>query len=133
MQELIEASAMANLACGNAGLGLVHALSSAPDVHLPHGYQNGVLLPHVAAFNRPQVEAATASEIVELDALYEAIGFHALFAPGELSAHDAELMVGAAMSNPFRANNVRASERAELHAILQSAGAAAASRSQHSV
>ena len=48
-----EASAMANLACGNAGLGLVHALTSAPDVHLPHGYQNGVLLPHVAAFNRP--------------------------------------------------------------------------------
>ena len=52
MQELIEASAMANLACGNSGLGLVHALSSAPDVHLAHGYQNGVLLPHVAAFNR---------------------------------------------------------------------------------
>ncbi len=41
-------------------------------------------------------------------------------------------MVGAAMSNPFRANNVRASERADLHAILQSAGATAASRSQHS-
>ena len=52
MQELVEASAMANLACGNSGLGLVHALSSAPDVHLPHGHQNGVLLPHVAAYNR---------------------------------------------------------------------------------
>ena len=35
MQTLMEASAMANLACGNAGLGLVHALTSAPDVHLP--------------------------------------------------------------------------------------------------
>ena len=47
---------MANLACGNSGLGLVHALTSAPDVHLPHGYQNGVLLPHVAAFNRPVLD-----------------------------------------------------------------------------
>ena len=133
MQELIEASAMANLACGNAGLGLVHALSSAPDVHLPHGYQNGVLLPHVAAFNRPRVGAAPASEIVELDALYQAIGFGASFAPGELSADDAELMVGAAMSNPFRANNARAADRPELHAILQSAGAMPASRSRASV
>jgi alcohol dehydrogenase class IV len=133
MQELIEASAMANLACGNAGLGLVHALSSAPDVHLPHGYQNGVLLPHVAAFNRPRVGAATASEIAKLDALYEAIAFRASFAPGELSAHDAELMVAAAMSNPFRANNLRAADEAELHAILLAAGATPASRPQPAV
>jgi len=130
MQELIEASAMANLACGNAGLGLVHALSSAPDVHLPHGYQNGVLLPHVAAFNCSRVGAATASEIANLDALYAAIAFRPAFAPGELSAHDAELMVDAAMSNPFRANNLRAADEAELHAILLAAGATPASRPQ---
>ncbi len=123
MQALIEASAMANLACGNAGLGLVHALSSAPDVQLPHGYQNGVLLPHVAAFNRSRVGPATASEIAELDPLYAAIAFRASFAPGELSARDAGLMVAAAMSNPFRANNVRAADEPELRAILLAAGA----------
>ena len=78
MQELIEASAMANLACGNSGLGLVHALSSAPSVHLPHGYQNGVLLPHVARFNGAGGASSTA--------LYAEIGFEARFRPGELSA-----------------------------------------------
>ena len=123
MQELIEASAMANLACGNSGLGLVHALSSAPDVHLPHGYQNGVLLPHVAAFNRSRVGATAATEIGELDAFYETIGFRAAFARDELSGGDAELMVAAAMSNPFRANNLREAGEAELHAILLGAGA----------
>jgi alcohol dehydrogenase class IV len=45
MQALIVAAAMANLACGNAELGLVHALTSAPGVRLPHGYQNRCCLP----------------------------------------------------------------------------------------
>jgi alcohol dehydrogenase class IV len=109
MQELVEASAIANLACGNSGLGLVHALSSAPSVGLPHGYQNGVLLPHVARFNG-------AGE--PLEALYEEIGFEARFRPGELSAGDVDAMVAAAMSNPFRANNARESSEADLRAIL---------------
>ena len=58
LQALIDASAMANLACGNAEMGLVHALTAAPSVHLPHGYQNGVLLPWVAAYNGPAVGSA---------------------------------------------------------------------------
>jgi alcohol dehydrogenase class IV len=123
MQELIEASAMANLACGNSGLGLVHALSSAPDVHLAHGYQNGILLPHVAAFNRSAVGAQSASEVDALDALYRTIGFGTSFARDELSARDGELMVAAAMSNPFRANNLRAAEESDLRALLAAAGA----------
>ena len=52
LQLLLEASAIANLACGNAGLGLVHALSLASAVRVSHGRQNGILLPHVAAFTR---------------------------------------------------------------------------------
>jgi alcohol dehydrogenase class IV len=123
MQELIEASAMANLACGNSGLGLVHALSSAPGVHLAHGCQNGILLPHVAAFNRSAVGAQAASEIDALDALYRAIGFGTSFARDELSAHDGERMLAAAMSNPFRANNLRAAEESDLRALLARAGA----------
>jgi len=75
---------MANLACGNSGLALVHALTSAVDVHLPHGYQNGVLLPHVAAFNRGAVAEAAVAEIDSLAALYDAIGFEARFADGEV-------------------------------------------------
>jgi alcohol dehydrogenase class IV len=123
MQQLIEASAMANLACGNSGLGLVHALSSAPDVHIAHGRQNGVLLAHVAEFNRDFVAPAVAAEIDALAPLYEKIGFEARFEPGELPAHGAELMVAAAMSNRFRENNRREAGEEQLRALLAAAGA----------
>jgi alcohol dehydrogenase class IV len=122
MQQLIEASAMANLACGNSGLGLVHALSSAPAVHLPHGHQNGVLLPHVAAFNREHVAPAVAAEIDALGALYEAVGAPSRFAPGELTGGDPELMVAAALGNPFRDNNRRVAGADELRELLGAAG-----------
>jgi alcohol dehydrogenase class IV len=124
MQALIEGSAMANLACGNSGLGLVHALSSAVDVHLAHGYQNGVLLPHVAAFNRDFVAPAALAEIDSLGALYEEIAFEPAFAAGELGDTGAELMVAAAMTNPFRENNRREAGAEELRALLAAAGAA---------
>jgi alcohol dehydrogenase class IV len=123
MQALVEASAMANLACGNAELGIVHALTSAPDVDLPHGYQNGVLLPHVAAYNQPALDGAAAEEAARVEDLYREIGFEARFAPGELSADDAGLMVTAALGNPFLANNRRAAGAGELRTLLASAGA----------
>jgi alcohol dehydrogenase class IV len=115
MQALIEASAMANLACGNSGLGLVHALSSALTVHLPHGYQNGVLLPHVAAFNRDSVAPAVVAEIDALEALYREIGFDPRFEPAEI---DIDAMVAAAMDNPFRDNNRREAGEDELRELL---------------
>src|SRR5699024_5823252 len=37
LQRLLEAASLANIACGNSGLALVHALSSSPAVDLPHG------------------------------------------------------------------------------------------------
>jgi alcohol dehydrogenase class IV len=118
MQAMIEASAMANLACGNSGLGLVHALSSAVSVHMPHGQQNGVLLPHVAHFNREMVAPEVAAEIDALDALYAEIGFVARFEPGEI---DADAMVAAAMENPFRENNRRDAGEEELRVLLAAA------------
>jgi len=125
MQQLIEGSAMANLACGNSGLGLVHALSSAPGVHLAHGYQNGVLLPHVAEFNREHVAPAVVDEIDALAPLYERLGVEARFAPGEVDRAHAELMVAAALGNPFLENNRREAGADELRAILAAAGAGA--------
>jgi alcohol dehydrogenase class IV len=51
------ASTMANIACGNAKLGLVHALSQPlGKYHLPHGYANGILLPYVMEYNLPACE-----------------------------------------------------------------------------
>jgi alcohol dehydrogenase class IV len=91
-------------------------------VHLAHGHQNGILLPHVAEFNRAVVGAQAAAEIDALDALYRTIGFGTSFARGELSAGDGELMLIAAMGNPFRANNLRAAEESDLRAVLARAG-----------
>lgn len=48
-------SAIANMACGNARLGLAHALSLPLEARCkaPHGIGVGILLPHVLAFNAP--------------------------------------------------------------------------------
>jgi alcohol dehydrogenase class IV len=123
MQELIVASAMANLACGNAEMGLVHALTSAPGVHLPHGYQNGVLLPWVAEFNGPALTDDVRREIATLGAFYEELGFDPRFSAGELSVADSELMISAALRNPFLANNRRSADEADLRRVLAAAGA----------
>jgi len=123
MQTLIEASAMANLACGNAEMGIVHALTSAPDVHLPHGYQNGVLLPYVADYNLPALNGRAAEHAGAVRELYAQIGFDAAFADGELSRDDAELMVTAALANPFLPNNAREAGEPELRSLMAQAGA----------
>jgi alcohol dehydrogenase class IV len=117
-QRLMEASAMANLACGNSGLGLVHALTSAPDVHLPHGYQNGVLLPAVARFNHPALRPEVQELTARLTTLYARIGFADRFAAGELTNDSVEAMVSAALANPFRRNSCRIAEEDDLRAIL---------------
>jgi alcohol dehydrogenase class IV len=124
LQTLIEASAMANLACGNAEMGIVHALTSAPAVHLPHGYQNGVLLPYVADYNRPVVVPEAEPHVTGVRDLYDRIGFEAAFAAGELSAQDADLMVAAALVNPFLTNNRRPAGEPELRELMAQTGAA---------
>jgi alcohol dehydrogenase class IV len=121
LQALLEASAMANLAGGNARLALVHALTSAPDVHLPHGYQNGVLLPHVASFNEAALGDAARREIDHLPGLLDEVGFEARFAPGELGDEGAASMVAAALQNPFTANNVREADESDLRDLLAAA------------
>jgi alcohol dehydrogenase class IV len=126
LQRLLEASMMANLACGNAGLGLVHALSSATSVRLPHGLQNGVLLPHVAAFNRPVLSTAALAEVEALDRLYAELRFEPRFDARALPPGAAEAMVAAALGNPFRDNNRRRAVSRQLHALLRQAGVPAA-------
>lgn len=56
-QQLL-ASAMANVACGNTKLGLVHAFSfPLGNLHIPHGLACGLLLPFVMEFNLPACKA----------------------------------------------------------------------------
>ncbi|RIT40859.1 iron-containing alcohol dehydrogenase [Mycobacteroides abscessus] len=105
LQELLEASTAANLACGSSGLGLVHALSSSVQVLLPHGQQNGVLLPRVALLNRPSVSAATVALIDQIPWLYNEIGFQDTFDPQVVGAGELHSMVTASCGHPFRLNN----------------------------
>jgi alcohol dehydrogenase class IV len=121
---LLEASAMANLACGSSGLALVHALSLSTAIDLPHGYQNGVLLPWVADFNRPATRAWVRDEIDRLRPLYERIGFEPRFTAGEIGGAAAEAMVDVALASPLSANNVCASGAGELRSLLERAGVA---------
>ena len=118
LQRLLEASAMANLACGSTGLGLVHALSLATAVPLPHGHLNGVLLPWVAAFTRPAVRPAVAAEIDALAPLYERIGFAARLAVDDAAARQ---MVDVALASPLAANHVRGADADDLRRILAQA------------
>ena len=129
LQRLLEASTMANMACGNTGLGLVHALSSTSTVELPHGLQNGVLLPHVARFNAPSVRAVVHAELDALEAFYDGLAFHASFDGLGLSDSDLEAMVASAMTNEFAAINVRPATHAELTELVLAAAAPRATRS----
>lgn len=64
------ASSMANMACGNARLGLAHALSLPLEAHLdlPHTIGVGVLIPRVVAFNAPVAPEKTRALALALGA-----------------------------------------------------------------
>lgn len=56
-REQLFASTIANIACGNAKMGLVHGLSqSLEPYHLAHGLSVGILLPYAMEYNLPACE-----------------------------------------------------------------------------
>ncbi|KAF2172365.1 hypothetical protein M409DRAFT_17600 [Zasmidium cellare ATCC 36951] len=122
-QDLMEASSAANLACGNTGLALIHALTMSPDVPLPHGYQNGCLLLAVAKFNRSLMDPRHQTLVDQLEPLFKKIGWPGLYSTNEIDDHNAFLMVRASTGNPFRSNNIRASSDQECYEILRTSGA----------
>ncbi len=124
LQRLLEAACAANMACGNSGLTLVHALSGAPTVRVPHGLQNGILLPHVARLNYTDSDDATRALINRIDDLYAALGFKARYDSAQLPHRAADAMVAASTDHPFRANNPRPATDAELYDLLAAAGVA---------
>ncbi|NMO02017.1 iron-containing alcohol dehydrogenase [Gordonia sp. TBRC 11910] len=118
LQRLLEASTAANLACGNSGLGLVHALSASVQVTLPHGLQNGVLLPRVAELNRSAVSPDAADLIDRLPALYEVLGFHPQFDSATVGERQIASMIAASTGHPFRINNRKDFTDDQLHELL---------------
>jgi alcohol dehydrogenase class IV len=122
LQQLLDASCAANLACGNTGLGLIHALSCAPSVGLPHGYQNGALMLHVGAFNRQAMDERHRGYLDATAELFDRIGFDGRFTSGELAEDAGTAMAAASVSHPFRANNAREATDEDIIAILSAAG-----------
>lgn len=123
LQRLIEASSAANMACGNSGLALVHALSTAPSVHIAHGLQNGILLPHVARFNDPVTSDRSRVLVDQIPRLYDTIGFVPRFGEGAVGGDEVRAMLAASTGHPFRLNNRKQSTDEDLAAILIAAGA----------
>jgi alcohol dehydrogenase class IV len=122
LQTLLEASAMANLACGSSGLGLVHALSSATRLRVPHGRANGVLLPWVAEFNREALRPQALAEAARIAPLYGQIGFEPAFRPGELDGDVVASVIEVALASPLHLNNSRHATAGELAELLAGAG-----------
>lgn len=123
LQDIIEASSAANLACGNSGLALCHAMNTAPDVPLPHGYVNGCILLAVAAFNRDFMDEKHQRLIDRLPKMYEDIKCNGKFAQGECDQRNADLFVKASMDHPFRKNNIRESTDEDCYELLRQSGA----------
>jgi len=122
LQRLLEASCAANMACGNSGLALVHALTGSPEVHLPHGQQNGIVLPHVAAFNDPLSDDETRHLAAQLPGLYRQLGFEAAFPEGTITLRAGRSMIAASTGHQFRANNLRESSDQDIATLLSMAG-----------
>jgi hypothetical protein len=85
----------------------------------------------VTEFNRDVVSGPARARLERVADVYERIGFAAEFAPGELDARAAEHMLSAALANPFRTNNRRPADEAEIRALLAHAGAPAIADDAH--
>ena len=120
-QPLLEASALANLACGNTGIALVHALSS-PALPLPHGLLNGILMPHVARFNYPFLSEQARAHVDQLTNLYDELHIPDRFRTGDLPPGAFERMRDTALIHPATRNNVRMPSASDIENVLQAAG-----------
>lgn len=108
------AAAMANFACGNAGLGIVHGIaSSISHIRAPHGLKCGMLLPFAIAFNMTVCEdkfarlAALSGEgahggarralaekfLHRIKALYRDLGFPTRFTPEQFKTEHVPALV----------------------------------------
>jgi len=138
--ELLLASAMANMACGNAPLGLVHSTSDplCALYHVPHGQANGLMLPFVMEYNRPAAPARFVELALALGAdarrgavapedavrgvvrLYRDLAFPAAF-PEQATDEAIPELVRRALENPLLQFAIRRPSRADLDALYRRA------------
>jgi alcohol dehydrogenase len=135
-------STMANIACGNAKLGLVHALSQPLGAyHLAHGYANGILLPFVMEFNLPACEEKLALMAIAMGEdrtgytqgelaqraiwrvkdLYLSLGFPNKLDEKEVDPKEIPEMVKRVMTRPQKKFNIRKSTEKDLTLLYEKA------------
>ncbi|MFD1802427.1 lactaldehyde reductase [Mixta tenebrionis] len=134
---------LAGMAFNSAGLGLVHALAHQPGAthNLPHGVCNAILLPVVAAFNRPasvarfariaaalgvdtsamDEEAASHAAIEALRQLARQVGIPAGFRELGIEEKDIESWLDKALADPCAPANPRTATREQVRELYQQA------------
>ncbi|MDU3078317.1 MAG: lactaldehyde reductase [Mixta calida] len=134
---------LAGMAFNSAGLGLVHALAhqSGATHNLPHGVCNAILLPVVAAFNRPASvkrfariaaalgvdttkmddEAASHAAIQALRQLADDVGIPAGFRQLGIEDKDIEGWLDKALADPCAPANPRTATRGQVRELYQRA------------
>jgi alcohol dehydrogenase class IV len=136
------ASTMANIACGNARLGIVHALSQPLGAyHLAHGYANGILLPYGMEFNLPACKEKLAAMAIAMGEekskytqeelaqkaiwrvknLYLGLGFPKKIDEKEIDPKEIPEMVRRALTRPWIKNNIRKSTEKEITLLYEKA------------
>ena len=136
-QQLI-GSAMANIACGNARLDLIHALSHPlGSHHMPHGLANGILIPYVMEFNLPvcadkfaqmavamgemavgrTIEELARKAIERIKELFIITAYPTKLPDDMVTEKDIPALVKQAMTRPMVKFNRRKSSEKELAAI----------------
>lgn len=137
---VLVSSAMANMACGNAGLGLVHGVTyGMPD--LEHGYACGIMLPFVMEYNRPacvdrmaQLAVAFGSEakgksneelsfeaIHRVKELYKKLSFPDRLPENKISRSQLFEIVNGTLNAPTIPLNIRQPTRPEMEQLIESA------------
>ncbi len=135
-------STMANIACGNTKLGIVHALSQPMgSYHLPHGYANGILLPYGMEFNLPACEEKLASMAVAMGEdktrytqgelarravrrvkdLYLLLNFPKKIDEREIHPREIPEMTKRALTRPWLKCNIRKGTEKEITALYERA------------
>lgn len=136
---MLVASSMANIACGNAGLALVHATTyGLPE--LEHGYACGIMLPYVMEFNRPATVNKMANLAVafgcsdhqkskeqlsfecidKLKELYEKLSFSDRL-PSKLEGKNIEQIVEGILDAPMLKFNPRQPDRQDVQNMIEAA------------
>lgn len=140
--KMLLASTMANIACGNAKLGLVHALAQPlASYHVAHGLANGILLPYVMEYNLPVWEDKLVQITVRLDEahrgltrtelierglrafyrLYELVGFPDRLPQEKVTEEEIPRMVQQAKTRPQWRYNIRRATDDDLARIYKRA------------